>query len=417
MTRIHRCHPVALIAIVAGLLTACTSGSSHPAPASSPTPRRAALTVAPPAAVKTIPNMAAVTDPTNIYAATGAGMLAAAVKSAVPRVYVPDHRTNNVTIIDPTTFKVITVMASGLSPQHVVPAYDLTRLWVANNADGTTRGSLTPIDPTTGTRGGPNVAVDDPYNLYFTPDGASAIVVAEARQRLDLRDPRTMALRSSISAPTCAGINHMDFSADGSYLIATCEDAHRLVKIDWVNHKVLATLDLGPDAMPQDIRLGPNGAVFYVADMMGNRIVMVDGATFSVKGSIDLAPSGGLGAHGLYPSRDARFLYVGNRGSAARGNAPPHSKGSVSVIDLATSTVVGNWPVPGGGSPDMGGVSADGTQLWLSGRYDDEVYVFDTVAGKLAHRIPLGPAGGEPHGLCVWPQPGRYSLGHTGNTR
>jgi len=157
--------------------------------------------------------------------------------------------------------------------------------------------------------------------------------------------------------------------------------------------------------------------VFYVADMMGNRIVMVDGATFSVKGSIDLAPSGGLGAHGLYPSRDARFLYVGNRGSAARGNAPPHSKGSVSVIDLATSTVVGNWPVPGGGSPDMGGVSADGTQLWLSGRYDDEVYVFDTVAGKLAHRIPLGPAGGEPHGLCVWPQPGRYSLGHTGNTR
>ena len=25
--------------------------------------------------------------------------------------------------------------------------------------------------------------------------------------------------------------------------------------------------------------------------------------------------------------------------------------------------------------------------------------------------------GAEPHGLTVWPQPGRYSLGHTGNMR
>jgi hypothetical protein len=25
--------------------------------------------------------------------------------------------------------------------------------------------------------------------------------------------------------------------------------------------------------------------------------------------------------------------------------------------------------------------------------------------------------GHEPHGLTVWPQPGRYSLGHTGNMR
>ena len=62
----------------------------------------------------------------------------------------------------------------------------------------------------------------------------------------------------------------------------------------------------------------------------------------------------------------------------------------------------------------MGGVSADGTKLWLSGRYDAEVYVFDTATGGLVARIGV-PNG--PHGLSVWPQPGRYSLGHTGNTR
>jgi len=401
------------LAAAAGLaLAACSSGggshASSRAPSSSPT------TAAP---IKTLPNVPAVTDPANIYAAAGAGMLTGAAKQALARVYVPNHGTNNVTVIDPKTLKVVGVFPSGLSPQHVVPAYDLTRLWVANNADGTTKGSLTPIDPTTGARLGPNVAVDDPYNLYFTPDGASAIVVAEARHRLDFRDPQTMALKSSLSVPTCLGINHMDFSADGSYLLATCEDAHSLVKIDWVNKVVLGTLDLGAESVPQDLRVGPDGKTFYVADMQGNRLELIDGSSLSISGSIDLAATGGFGAHGLYPSRDAKSLYVANRGSASRGSAPPHGRGSVSVVDFATGKVTANWPVPGGGSPDMGGVTADGSQLWLSGRYDNEVYVFDTVAGKLLSRIAVSPQGIEPHGLCVWPQPGRYSLGHTGNMR
>jgi YVTN family beta-propeller protein len=86
----------------------------------------------------------------------------------------------------------------------------------------------------------------------------------------------------------------------------------------------------------------------------------------------------------------------------------------VSVLDFATDSLVANWPIPGGGSPDMGNVTADGRELWVSGRYDSEVYVFDTRTGRLEHRIPVGR---EPHGLAVWPQPGRYSLGHTGNMR
>ncbi|MEO7555668.1 MAG: hypothetical protein ABIV94_03570, partial [Acidimicrobiales bacterium] len=69
---------------------------------------------------------------------------------------------------------------------------------------------------------------------------------------------------------------------------------------------------------------------------------------------------------------------------------------------------------PNGGSPDMGNITADGKELWLSGRYDSEVYVFDLVKGGFLTRIAVG---GGPHGLTVWPQPGRFSLGHTGNMR
>jgi DNA-binding beta-propeller fold protein YncE len=160
--------------------------------------------------------------------------------------------------------------------------------------------------------------------------------------------------------------------------------------------------------MPQDIRSSPDGKRFYIADMHADGVHIVDGASFKQVGFIQTS----IGAHGLYPSRDGKQLYVANRGShkihgARLGN------GGVTVIDFATEKVVARWAVPGGGSPDMGNVSADGKYLWLAARYDDVVYRFDTSNGD----VTQVKVGAEPHGLTVWPQPGRYSLGHTGNLR
>ncbi|MEO6897557.1 MAG: hypothetical protein ABI218_13010 [Caldimonas sp.] len=359
------------------------------------------------AGVETVPGMAPVIDPANLYSEAGAGKLSPAVQGALERVYVPNLQSNDVYVIDPATFKVVDKFRVGLNPQHVVPAWDLKTLWVANNAENTTKGSLTPIDPLTG-KPGKAIAVDDPYNMYFSPDGKDAIVVAEAYKRLDFRDPHTMALRSSLATPGCAGINHADFSIDGRYAIFTCEFGGVLAKIDMVQRKVLGYLKLSTGKMPQDIRVSPDGAVFYVADMMADGVFVVDGAAFKEIGFI----ATGKGTHGLYPSRDGRKLYVANRGSNKIHGAE-RGMGSVSVLDFATRKVDVTWPIPGGGSPDMGNVSADGRQLWLSGRYDNVVYVFDTTTGA----VKIIPVGKEPHGLTVWPQPGRYSLGHTGNMR
>jgi YVTN family beta-propeller protein len=373
----------------------------------------AAAPAAPQAAVKTVPGMPAVVNPANMYTEARAGHFSPAVKGALERIYVPNLRSDTVSVIDPATYKVIDTLPVGRSPQHVVPAWDLKTLWVTNNAEGRSDGSLTPIDPLTG-KAGKAVEVDDPYNMYFTPDGKEAIVVAEAHARLDFRDAHTMQLRSSLQAPECKGINHADFSIDGRYAIFTCEFGGKLVKIDMVNRKVLGYLDLDKKGMPQDIRVSPDGKVFYVADMMADGVYLVDGDSFTKIGFVKT----GIGTHGLYPSRDGTKLYVANRGSnhvhgERRGNKKGVNKGSVSVIDFATRQVVANWPIPGGGSPDMGNVSADGKTLWLSGRYDDLVYAFDTATGAV-RKIKVGA---EPHGLAVWPQPGRYSLGHTGIMR
>jgi YVTN family beta-propeller protein len=330
----------------------------------------------------------------NVYAHDGANMLSPAARSARPLIYVPNSQSNTVDEINPRTFRIVRHFAVGALPQHVVPAWNLRTLYVTDDLANT----LTPINPRTGKPGRP-IPVEDPYNMYFTPDGRHAIVVAERLARLDFRNPHTFALQKSVPVP-CLGVDHMDFSADGSYLIASCEFSGQLVKVSLSSERVVGTLKLpGGNAMPQDVKLSPNGQIFYVADMNAGGVWEINGARFTTIGFIRT----GAGAHGLYPSRNSRSLYVSNR-----------TAGSVSVISFATNRVVATWRIPGGGSPDMGGVSANGQVLWLSGRYNAVVYAISTQTGRLLAKIPVGQG---PHGLCVWPQPGRYSLGHTGILR
>jgi YVTN family beta-propeller protein len=321
-------------------------------------------------------------------------MLAPAARAALSRVYVPNSAGNSVDVIDPATFKVVGHFAVGALPQHVVPAWNLKTLYVTNDLGNT----LTPIDPRTA-KPGRSIHVDDPYNMYFTRDGRYAIVVAERLRRLDFRNAHTFALHRSVYMP-CAGPDHMDFSAGGGYALVSCEFSSAIVKVDVRRQRVLGTLHLRrAGAQPQDVKLSPDGRVFYVADNRAGGVWRIDGDRLRVLGFVPT----GAGAHGLYPSRDAASLYVTNR-----------LGGSVSVLSFRTHRVVATWHIPGGGSPDMGGVSADGSVLWLSGRYSGVVYALSTRTGRLLARIRVGAG---PHGLCVWPQPGRYSLGHTGNLR
>lgn len=387
----------ALLALA--LLGSCSTAGARPA--ARPTPGPAGST-APSPSGGTSPGSTSTnttspgTSTTDVYAADHAGLLAPEAQRAKPLIYVPDDDDATVHVIDPVTFKVLRVEQVGRLPQHVTPSYDLKTLWVDNDMGN----SLTPIDPRTGTFGTP-VKVDDPYNLYFTADGAHAVVVAEALGRLDFRDPHTMALQHSLHVP-CSGIDHADFSPDGTQALFSCEFSGQMLLVDMVHQRVLKTLTLprqgGSRPKPQDVKLSPDGSTFYVADENSNGVYLIDAKTTTVRSFLPT----GLGAHGLYVSRESKDLYISNRKGA-----------SVSVLSFATGAVRAIWPIPGG-SPDMGGVSADGTVLWLSGRYTREVYAIRTSDGHLLARIPVG---GSPHGLCVWPQPGRFSLGHTGVLR
>lgn len=325
-------------------------------------------------------------------------MVLPAVAADRPLVYVPHNGGGDgIWVIDPTTFKVIARYRHPGEWQHVVPSWDMRTLYALDD----TGNHLIPFDPRTGTPG-PERSIIDPYNMYNTPDGTYAISVAEARRELVWYDPATWRVKDITEIPACAGIDHGDFSADGRTAVFSCEFAGRVAVVDVATHKLLRTIDMPTRHThmgPQDLRLAPDGSHYYIADCDAGGVWVLDGSATKVTGFIRT----GACAHGLYFSRDATRLFVTNRGA-----------GTISVLNAYTGEPETTWRLPAGSSPDMGNLTADGSQLWLSGRYDRVVYVISTTDGTLLHTIDVGDG---PHGLAVWPQPGRYSVGHTGNTR
>ena len=349
--------------------------------------------------------MPPVIDSNNIYSEDVANLLSPTVSKYPSYIYVPNTKSNSVTVIDPITMKVISTHQVPREPQHVVPSWDLKTLWVNSDLGN----ALTPIDPATGEFGKP-VSVNDPYNLYFTPDGKYAVVMSEAARKIVFRDPHSMAIKREISSQ-CLGVNHADWSADGNTFVVSCEFSGELLLVDTAKMKILKKQkipkgysagntashngmpNMGP--MPQDVKLSPDGKTFYIADMMSDGIWEMPAPW----GPLQFIKTG-RGAHGLYVNRDSKTMLITNR-----------NEGSISVLRFSDKKIIAKWQIPGGGSPDMGGISTDGKIFWVSGRYNGVVYAISTVNGQLLKKIKVGIG---PHGLAVYPQPGRYSLGHTG---
>jgi YVTN family beta-propeller protein len=371
------------ILLVSTVTTAC--GASGPAVdvTTSTTPPDPAMTVTPGSRSPEPPRSS---QAPGVYSAIAGPTLSSAVRGIATRVYVPDNDSNDVRVIDPRTFRVVRTLSVGLEPQHVSPSWDMRHLYVGNVYSN----SLSDIDPRSG-RIIRTISIPDPYNLYFAPDGALAIDVAEGRDTLYFYDPKTWTPQGKLEIPF-NGPDHLDFSRSGRFLLLSTEYAGVVVKIGLRPRRILGTVDLGGSAV--DVKLSPDGSVFFVANQVRGGVCVVDPIGMR---ALRFIPTG-AGAHGFAIARDGRHLYVSNR-----------LAGSISVIDTRSRTVVATWLV--GGSPDMLQVSADGKQLWASNRFDASVSVIDTRTGNLLHTIAVGI---QPHGLTLFPQPGRYSLGHNG---
>jgi YVTN family beta-propeller protein len=212
----------AVAAALAALATGCgDGGTQRQAPAHAKA--KAVPQAVRPAVPEGLPGMPPLLDPKDVYAADRPNALSPVVRNFPSLVYVPNTESNTVSVIDPKTYKVIRTIPVGAQPQHVVPSWDLRTLWVNNDVGN----SLTPIDAATG-RVGKRIEVHDPYNLYFTPDGKYAVVMASLDRQLVFRDAHTMAVKKTVPV-SCYGVNHADFSPDGRYFIVSCEFSGELL--------------------------------------------------------------------------------------------------------------------------------------------------------------------------------------------
>ena len=325
----------------------------------------------------------------NVYANTLSGVVPCPLCNLPPRVFVPDSTAGTVDVIDPLTFKVVDHYAVGAIPHHIAPAWDMSALYVDDEGSS----SLTVLDIHTGRPTG-RISIPFPYNLYFTPDGTKAIDVVERQQRIIFYDLHNgWKLLKSVAIPW-PGADHLDFSADGSYLMISTEYSGVVARVDAVNMKLTGFVRVG--GLPIDIKLSPDGRYFFVSNQGRMGVSVIDPVAMK---EIQFIPTG-RGAHGFQVSRDTKSLYVSNR-----------LEGSFSVIDFATRRVTAKWWIPGGGSPDMLQLNPEGTQLWASGRYNATVYVMNTATGALLAKIRVGS---EDHGLTYFPNVGLHSLGHNG---
>jgi YVTN family beta-propeller protein len=325
-------------------------------------------------------------EETNVYAATISGKVKDSLADVPERVYVPNVIDGTVDVIDPATFQIVDHYSVGQLPYHITPSWDMTELLTNDEASS----MFTVVDPKTGETKD-TLSAPFPYNFYYTPDGSKAIVVNERQQQLQFRDVKTWEVLGSVYIPW-PGVDHLDFSADGSYFLASSEWSGVVSKVDTEKMVLVDHAEVG--GLPIDVRLSPDGSVFYVANQGRMGVSLIDPETMK---EVDFIPTG-QGAHGLQVSRDTKSMYVANR-----------LEGTISVVDFETHKVTDTWTT--GGTPDMMQLSPDGKQLWVSGRYDGAVYVLDTGTGKVLHTIYTGA---EPHGITYFPNAGRFSLGHNG---
>ena len=226
---------------------------------------------------------------------------------------------NTVDVISQRTFKIVAQFPTGELPQHVTPAYNLKTLYVDNDLGN----SLTPIDPRTGKPGTP-IPVEDPYNLYFTPDGRSAIVVEERLQTLAFRNPNTMRARAHAVRPDVPGDRSHGLLGRRALRIRQL----RICRADDQDrpHHPESRLHISAREWllePPGRKAFPDGTVLYTADQAGGGLWEINPNTFKLIGFLHT----GAGAHGLYPSRNAKLMYVSNRPRARSRSSASNPKG------------------------------------------------------------------------------------------
>lgn len=277
-----------------------------------------------------------------------------------------------VSMIDTETYKVIGKATACKEPHHLMPTLDDQSLIVACSASN----QLVFFDPRTGKEQKRIRDISDPYQFGYSPDGKWFVATSLRLDRVDIYDAKDLKLKARLPAPRTP--SHVAFDAQSQFAFITLQDSNEVMAIDLTTHKRAWIMPIGPT--PAGIVMTPDDRYLLVGIMGDGYVEVID---WRAQKTVKKVPTG-TAAHNLQPRGDGRHFFVSNR----------TVKGSISLLDTQTMTVVAQYDVPGG--PDDMEVRADGKELWATARFARRVQVIDLTTGKLKASIPVGSS---PHGV------------------
>lgn len=300
------------------------------------------------------------------------------------RVYAADQTSNTVSVIDPSTNKLLGVIrlgnpvAAALSPLYTGQllvhglGYSPDSKTLAVVSVGSN--SVTLIDTATNKVKGTTYVGRSPHEAFFTPDGQELWVTVRGEDYVSVIDPVQMKEIRRITIVNGPGMTM--FGPDGRYAFVCSSFTPELTVVDAASHEVVKRL---PQASPfcPNIAVSPeNDEVWITLKDVGKVQVYSARPPFEQKAVLNTGP---ITNHvNFVNNRNGKFAYVTIGGSnevkAFRRGATPELVATIEVGNLPH----GVWP------------SGDGSRVYVALENDEMAAAIDTLSNKVIANIPIG---------------------------
>jgi YVTN family beta-propeller protein len=300
------------------------------------------------------------------------------------RVYAADQTSNTVSVIDPSSNKMLGVIRLGDPvPGALSPLYrgqllvhglgfspDSKTLAVVSVASN----SVTLIDTATNKVKGTIYVGRSPHEAFFTPDGRELWVTVRGENYVAVIDPIQMKEVRRIETANGPGMTM--FGPDGRYGFVCSSFTPELAVVDTASHQIVSRLPQ-PSPFCPNIAVSPeNDEVWITLKDVGKVQIYSAHPPFEQKALLETGP---ITNHvNFVNNRDGKFAYVtiggANEVKVFRRGATP---------ELVATIPVGNLPH---------GIwaSGDGSRVYVALENGEMAAAIDTISNKVIANIPIG---------------------------
>jgi len=304
--------------------------------------------------------------------------------SSHDRVYSADQTSNTVSVIDPSSNKLLGVIRLGDPvPGALSPLYtgELLVHGLGYSPDSRTlavvsvgSNSVTLIDTATNKIKGKVYVGRAPHEPFFAPDGSELWVTVRGENYVSVIDPEHMKEIRRIETANGPGMTM--FRPDGKYAFVCSSFTPELAVVDVASHHIIKRLPQKSSFCP-NIAVSPeNDEVWITLKDIGYVQVYSAKPPFEQLATLDTGP---ITNHvNFVNNRNGKFAYVTiggtNEVKAFRRGVKPELVATIPVGNLPH----GIWP------------SGDGTRVYVALENGEHAVAIDTLSNRAIAEIPIG---------------------------